>query len=94
MNNRTRTYYAKALNYQSKADDNMNLALKSLLLEKGVSEDFADRFSISLLHGAEDVIFMDGEAFIQGLDLNQLDEMTKEEIYDLIPDEPHIRCFN
>lgn len=85
MNKTTKAYYAKALKYRSKSDANIALALNSMLLEKGVSEDFADRFDISLLHGGEDSITMDGEDFIQGLDLNRLDKMTKEEIYKLNP---------
>ena len=94
MNNRTRQYYAKALNYQNKVNDNMNLALNSLLLEKGISEDFADRFDISLLHGGEDSITMDGENFIQGLNLNRLDGMTKEQIYNLNPNKSYIHLIN
>ena len=85
MNNRTEAFYEKALKLQCESENYISLALKSLLLEKGVSEDFADRFDISLLHGGEDCVMMDGETFMQGMDLNRLDKMSKEEIYKLNP---------
>jgi len=93
MDRKTRAYYEKALRYQIQSSRYISLALKSLLLEKGISEEFADRFDVSLLHGGEDNVTMDGEYFIQGLDIAQLDEMSKEEIYNLDPSEPHIKLI-
>ena len=93
MNRKTRAYYEKALDYQLQSSSYITLALKSLLLEKGISEDFADRFDVSLLKGGEDNVTMDGESFIQGLDIAQLDEMSKEEIYNLDPSGSRIKLI-
>lgn len=93
MKGKTKKYFEQAQYHRLESENKLSLALKNLLLEKGVSPDFADRFSVSFASGGEDVVQMDGEDFVQGLDIYQLDEMTKEQIYNLDPNEPHIALF-